>query len=99
MTPHSKDRYHVLDGGGKLIGEFPYTFDGFVLAVECWQRNEWTASRLLKGGIIVNPNRIDLIRDDDDPDPGTSNGLTELEDQYWEETRDACDADGFDRLH
>lgn len=79
------DCYQVLDGGGKVIGVFPYTFDGFVLAVFCWQQNERTASRLLKSGQIVNPNRVDLLRDDDSDNPGTSSGLTDLEQDYWDD--------------
>ncbi len=88
LSPISGDRYEVIDGGGRTIGVFPYTFDGFVYAVGCWQRNEWTASRLLKCGQIINPDRVDLLRDDDDADPRTSNGLTDLEQEYWDEHRD-----------
>ena len=83
-----EDRYQVLDGGGWLLGEFPYTFDGFVKAVDRWLRNWLEGSRLVKDGSIVNPNRVDLMRDDDDPNPHTSNGLTPREQDYWDHVRE-----------
>lgn len=72
------------DGGGWLIGEFPYTFDGFVEAVDRWRKNWLEGSRLTKDGSILNPNRIDLAKDGE----RTTSGLTAHEQAYWDRIRD-----------
>lgn len=65
VVDHGQHHYAVTDGMGDIVARFPYTFDGFLQAIELWiVREQIEADKTLYiGGRIVNPCRLDLDYD------------------------------------